>query len=300
MAGWPRGRPVWTASLPCQPFSTAGKRRGEDDERHLWPVFRVLLDECRPAICFGEQTSSPDGRRWWSSVSADLEAMGYAAACADLCAAGVGAPHIRQRLFWVAYSGGERCEGGSVHLLPGAQGQARTAPPGCGTPSRLANADRSGLQLRLFDHAELGYKPRAAPSAHGSARGMGDADRDPARRHSCSSSSQEGEGTRRWEDPWGLGNEPGSSGPAEWVWCADYTFRPTQPGIPPLAPRVPSTSGRLRASGNAIVPQVGAVFIRSVMDLLGIELEFPAAAGKRPGCGNVGDEAGVRGRPPVR
>ena len=49
LADWPADREVWTASLPCQPFSVAGKRQGQDDERHLWPVFYALVRERRPA-----------------------------------------------------------------------------------------------------------------------------------------------------------------------------------------------------------------------------------------------------------
>ena len=102
IAGWPPVRPVWTASLPCQPFSVAGKGRGTDDERHLWPVFRDLVAECRPPTIFGEQVASRAGRAWLAGVRADLEALGYAVGAADLCAAGEGAPHIRQRLYWGA------------------------------------------------------------------------------------------------------------------------------------------------------------------------------------------------------
>ncbi len=108
LAGWPEDRPVWTGSCPCQPFSQAGKQKGIDDERHLWPEFFRLIRECRPATIFGEQVASKAGREWLSGVRADLEALGYAVGAADLCAASTGAPHIRQRLFWVAESEGAR------------------------------------------------------------------------------------------------------------------------------------------------------------------------------------------------
>ena len=102
IAGWPDDRPVWTGSCPCQPFSSAGRQRGSEDERHLWPAFFNLIRECRPASVFGEQVAGAAGLAWLDHVCADLEDAGYAAAAADLCAAGAGAPHIRQRLYWVA------------------------------------------------------------------------------------------------------------------------------------------------------------------------------------------------------
>lgn len=102
LAGWPDNRPVWTGSCPCQPFSSAGKGAGFADERHLWPEFSRLIRECRPATAFGEQVASKDGLAWLDLVQLDLEAAGYACGALDTCAAGVGAPHIRQRLYWVA------------------------------------------------------------------------------------------------------------------------------------------------------------------------------------------------------
>jgi DNA (cytosine-5)-methyltransferase 1 len=101
LAGWPDDRPVWTGSCPCQPFSSAGKGLGRKDPRHLWPAFRRLINRCRPPVVFGEQVASTDGRRWLAGVFANLETMGFAPAALDLCAAGIGAPHIRQRLWWV-------------------------------------------------------------------------------------------------------------------------------------------------------------------------------------------------------
>jgi DNA (cytosine-5)-methyltransferase 1 len=107
-AGWPDDRPVWTGSCPCQPFSAAGKRGGTSDERHLWPHWFHLIDQCRPPVVFGEQVASKDGLGWFDLVSADLEGSGYAVGAADLCAAGVGAPHIRQRLWFVGVADAER------------------------------------------------------------------------------------------------------------------------------------------------------------------------------------------------
>ncbi len=78
LAGWPDDRPVWTGSCPCQPFSTAGKRKGFADERHLWPAWHWLIEQCRPSIVFGEQVASKDGKTWFDLVSSDLEASGYA------------------------------------------------------------------------------------------------------------------------------------------------------------------------------------------------------------------------------
>ena len=108
LAEWPDELPVWSGSCPCQPFSTAGSQKGVADDRHLWPEFLRLIRECRPPVVLGEQVASRLGREWLAGVCADLEALGYAVGAADLCAAGIGAPHIRQRLYWVAHAAGER------------------------------------------------------------------------------------------------------------------------------------------------------------------------------------------------
>ena len=105
LAGW-KG-PVWTASIPCQPLSSAGRRKGHADERHLWPAFHRLIAECRPAIIFGEQVASKDGREWLAGVRADLEDTGYAVGAANLPACSVGAAHERQRLWFVADAYGQ-------------------------------------------------------------------------------------------------------------------------------------------------------------------------------------------------
>ena len=103
-AGWPDDRIVWSGSCPCQSFSAAGRGDGGDDPRHLWPAWFRLIAECRPSVVFGEQVEAAVRHGWLDLVFADLEGAAYAVAASSLCAAGAGAPHLRQRVYFVAES----------------------------------------------------------------------------------------------------------------------------------------------------------------------------------------------------
>jgi DNA (cytosine-5)-methyltransferase 1 len=108
LAGWSPDRPVWTGSPPCQSFSTAGKGKGKDDERHLWPVFFNLIRECQPAAVFGEQVAAAIRHEWLDDLQNDFEAEGYASGAVVLPSGSIGAYHKRDRLFFVADSTGCR------------------------------------------------------------------------------------------------------------------------------------------------------------------------------------------------
>jgi DNA (cytosine-5)-methyltransferase 1 len=131
LAGWDSTRPVWTGSCPCQPLSCAGKQKGHEDERHLWPEFYRLISECCPGRIFGEQVASKLGIEWVDGISLDMEALGYRVAAVDLPAASVGAPHIRQRLWWVADRDRKRFNGESICLQPRGQKQDCFKIAGC-------------------------------------------------------------------------------------------------------------------------------------------------------------------------
>ncbi len=152
-AGWPDDRQVWTGSCPCQPFSSAGKAGGFDDERHLWPTFHHLIEQCNPDTVFGEQVASKDGLAWLDLVQADLEGTGYATGAVDLCAAGIGAPHIRQRLWFVAerldYPSAERLERSWSHRGSDTEERVKTQCGNNSTVSRLAYTECTGSQGRL-------------------------------------------------------------------------------------------------------------------------------------------------------
>ena len=122
LAGWPDDRPLWTGSCPCQPFSVAGKGAGTDDPRHLWPDFFRLIRACRPAVVMGEQVAGAAGYGWLDGVRADLAGEGYASRGVDIPACAVDAPHIRQRLYWIAVGDAE-CGGRDGARVPGVAGE---------------------------------------------------------------------------------------------------------------------------------------------------------------------------------
>jgi DNA (cytosine-5)-methyltransferase 1 len=142
LAGWPDDQELWTGSCPCQPFSNAGRRRGTDDARHLWPVWHQLIRSCRPHVVMGEQVAAPLGVQWLDDVLNDLEADNYAVGAMVVPACAVGAPHRRDRLWFVA-------DGQSIGRQDWHGQPVRSAPE---QPQRYgsgAMADTDGARLAI-------------------------------------------------------------------------------------------------------------------------------------------------------
>jgi DNA (cytosine-5)-methyltransferase 1 len=103
-----RGRiDIITGGFPCQPYSSAGKRLGKEDERHLWPEMLRAIREIQPTWIVGENVrglTNWNGGLVFDEVQADLEAQGYEVTPFLLPAASVNAPHRRDRIWFVAYS----------------------------------------------------------------------------------------------------------------------------------------------------------------------------------------------------
>ena len=168
-AGWPDDRPVWSGSCPCQPFSAAGKGAGVADERHLWPAFHHLIVQCKPSTVFGEQVASRDGLDWLDLVHADMEGTDYAFGAADLCAAGIGAPHIRQRLYFVADAASARPFPRTLRGIRGGKEGARARnaeSERLGADGDLADSNGSGQRARRKGQQAVGYG-QAAESDRG-------------------------------------------------------------------------------------------------------------------------------------
>lgn len=271
-AGWPDDVPVWTGSCPCQPFSAAGKGAGFADERHLWPAFNWLIEQCRPSVVFGEQVASSDAGPWLDLVQADLEAMGYAFGAVPFPSAGVGAPHIRDRLYWLANADGSSSKQGSSDVRgrpDGGYAQSWAGSSGCGLPDGLAipcceRLERQRLQLQPGQQGSPGTEAWRCIEAGRVADTHG---RDAsAEREQCS-----GQQRQQPEDSGLL--QDGSAGPvnglwrdADWLFCRDGKWRPVEPGTFPLAHGASSRVGRLRAYGNAINAEAARIFIQAAMN----------------------------------
>jgi DNA (cytosine-5)-methyltransferase 1 len=109
---------IITGGFPCQPYSSAGKRRGKEDERHLWPEMLRAIREVSPRFVVGENVrglTNWNGGLVFDEVCAELESLGYQVAPVIIPACGVGAPHRRERIWFVAYASKPRYENRSQH-----------------------------------------------------------------------------------------------------------------------------------------------------------------------------------------
>jgi len=97
---------------PCQPFSVAGHQKGEKDPRHLWPEYFRLIRELRPDYAIGENVGG-HLRLGLDSVLSDLDSENYSTRCFSVEAASIGAPHRRERIFWIAENMGDTKHNGS-------------------------------------------------------------------------------------------------------------------------------------------------------------------------------------------
>ncbi|HGF9262139.1 TPA: DNA cytosine methyltransferase [Klebsiella pneumoniae] len=275
LAGWPDDKPVWTGSCPCQPFSAAGKGDGFADERHLWPHFFHLISECRPEHVFGEQVASGNANTWFDLVQADLEGMGYAFGLVPFAAAGIGAPHIRERAYWAAHAHSQIDD-------------RRRDVRANGWDEHSDGSHFNGMAYpnhRICDEGEALRTGRNAVLDGSSANRLGDTNLTRLEGLGGNDCAAGWKGQTRSATAPGIHMRPlevnGFWRDADWLFCRDGKWRPVEPGTFPLVDgaaarmgrvepgvaRVASSNrvGRLKGYGNAINAQAAAAFIRAYM-----------------------------------
>jgi len=204
--------------IPCQPFSIAGKRKGKDDDRYLWPEMFRLIREIQPNWVIVENVAH-FANMALDDVLADLENEGYETGSFIIPACAVGAPHRRDRIWIVAYSTGMECEAG---------------------------AEKQGVLRRMSaDRKEFHNVNRSSKAqSRDSEKQHQDWEAQSAVRRVFDGLSARLDG-HRWPAPYG---------------CKQYDWEP-----PRVAQGVPNRTARLKALGNAVVPQIPEILGRMIL-----------------------------------
>ncbi len=238
-----------SGGFPCQPFSVAGKRRGAEDDRHLWPEMHRLIEECRPAWVLGENVAGLI-RLGLDQVLSDLEGSGYACRTFAIPAVGVDAPHKRERLWIVAHAESRRGDG---PLQP----SERPTVSGTVGPSQ---AVAHGARLQPGRQEQRPERERTGPGGEQVA-----VDNPMPRRHGLPKgkirTGWDGvERASRWLP------EPDMGGLADGLPAGLAGCRwPDEPDIGRVAVGVPNRVQKLKALGNSVVPQVVEMIGHAIM-----------------------------------
>ena len=265
---------IITGGYPCQPFSTAGQRRGDKDDRHLWPEMLRVIQAVRPTWVIGENVAGHISMGL-DTVLSDLEGEGYQARCFVIPAVAADAPHRRDRCWVVAHSGGGRHRVEEEKIFAGGDGtfpssaKARdVADARC--QQQRAEVSRSGGQS--IDGAAQGQRTEARDRFADSGEDVADASDQRVRRSgqfgdaSCCGQRQGGVGRDvlpgRYEEKAADLADRRSEGIGE----RPERFWLPEPELGRVAYGVPSRVHRLKQLGNSIVPQVAARILYAIKE----------------------------------
>jgi DNA (cytosine-5)-methyltransferase 1 len=256
---------ILTAGYPCQPFSVAGKQRGTEDDRHLWPFISQIIAHKRPAFCvlenvFGHVALGLD------EVLADLEAQDYAARAFIVPACAVNAPHRRDRIWIIGRNvGNSEHDGSSAATVSGkhreddARGAERQSASeqseGASEPGHDANVgnagcvtkgqSRNGLSEERLNSGTQGQWSVEGHRLANTSENVADTDNE---------GSQGRLSGRRGAEWQGEHGHAGCSSAAHRQPAKDWWA--VEPAMGRVAHGIPRRVDRLKGLGNAIVPQI--------------------------------------------
>ena len=254
---------ILTAGYPCQSFSQAGKRRGTEDARHIYPYISRIIARKRPKYCIFENVYGHVSLGL-DEVLNDLEGQGYSIRPFIVPASAVNAPHKRDRLWIIARVGNTKHDGSSASKIEGSnrkdaertsEGSIKTKQSEGTSRSRndeaMADTDNEGSQGRLSGgqsegwQGELGYSGRSS-----SAHRQPEKDHGSTRSEFCSVADGISPRLGRFREHEGWEKEP--------------------EGMTRVAVGVPDRVSKLRGLGNAILPQIAQKIGETIMKIEGI------------------------------
>jgi len=239
---------VVCGGFPCQPFSLAGKRAGKDDDRHLWPEMLRIIREVQPGYVIGENVAGFVTMELDNCLS-DLEAIGYACGAFVIPACAVDAQHRRDRVWILANRDGHSEPSGTLNAETRGMQKANVGDTS-GQPRRSSEPRAAGRGLGMeWSILEETGRQEAPDQPSGSSEDESGGGKVYA---NANSASEQGRGLSSGvhaqdTDSDSGGDKSGRSAPCKWK---------PEPGVGRVVNGVPRRMDRLRALGNAVVPQV--------------------------------------------
>ena len=247
---------IITGGYPCQPFSIAGRKKGEEDPRHLWPEYFRVIKELRPSWVIGENVSGHI-KLGLDTVLENLESEGYSARTFSISASSVGAKHQRERIWIVANA---RQHGGRIEPTGNSEGTGRGPLK---TTERSADTDTisrsSEGEKTLANSVELGLEKHGhSETTESIKRGETMADTNVEGRQGRIHRGQ----NKEWENQQRyFGRNSAAHGQQEQNWWD------IEPELGRVAHGIPNRVDRLKGLGNSLVPQIPYFIAQSILQV---------------------------------